>query len=193
MDGEVRDINEDELKHRTALQLLPEPLQAAFSDPPPRELPPGTLGRCAKACVAVSFWAGVALTCTGGLYTMVFVAMKAPWQIPAASGAVAAVGAVLLAKYVAGASRMYRLLRSGTVVDGSLEAIAKVDPGSPRPAFGTSVEFEYSFVDPGENERWGSTYVLWHDRFAELEPGQAVPVCFDPRRSKRHVTLLSIV
>jgi hypothetical protein len=182
-----------EPQHPTGMDLLPDDLRAAFSLPPPRQLPPGTWGRSARAKVGIAFWIGVALLTTGVPYAALFWAMKAPWQIPTAAATVAGVGVLLLVAYLAAVARQQQLLRTGVVVEGRLEAIAKVKPGSPQPAFGTSVEVVCSCIGPSGVERRASSYILWRESFSTLEPGDPVPVCCDPQRPHRQVILLALV
>jgi len=174
------------------LDVLPGPLREAFTRPPPRTLPPGTGARCARASVGQAFWVGVALLTTGGFYTLIFVALDAPWQIPTASAAAGALGAAFLIAYGVQVYRLHTLLRHGIVVTGVVQDLARVQISGRGPVFGTSAELVYRFPGAAGSERTASTFVLWNERVAKLEPGAPLAVCCDIRRPRRYLALLAI-
>lgn len=172
---------------------LPGPIRRALSVPPPRHLPTGVVGRLARGQMTLAFWMGVALTNVGGLYALVFVAMRAPWQIPAAAGAVAAVGVLLLLGCAAGVARRRGLFRHGVVTVGVLDHMARPGPGAPKPRFGTSTEAVYRFTDSRGREHRVSATLLWSDLFVELADGSPVAVLYLPDHPRRSLPLIALV
>lgn len=172
---------------------LADAIREGLSLPPPRPLPPGTVGRLARGKMTLAFWVGVALTNVGGLYALVFLAMRAPWQIPAAAGAVAAVGVLLLAGCAASVARRVGLFRRGVVTTGVLDHMARPGPDAPKPLLGTSTEAVYRFTDSRGREHRVSSTILWSDLFLGLDDGSPVSVLYLPDHPRRSLPLIALV
>jgi len=189
----IPDIGSESVLFEDAAAWLPEPIRQALSVAPPRPMPPGTVGRLARGRMTLTFWAGVALTNVGGFYTVIFLAMGAPWQIPAAAGAVASIGLLLLAACAASVAVRAHLFRRGVVTAGVLERMARPGPKAPRPLFGTSTEVAYRFTDSWGSEHRVSSTILWNDRFSELEEGGLLGVLYRPERPDRNLPLIALI
>ena len=140
-----------------------------------------------------AFWVGIALLNVGGLYTVIFLAMGAPWQIPAVAAAVASAGLVCLAAAAVGVARRITLFRDALVATGVLEDMARPGPGSPRPLFGTSTELRYRFHDSQGEEHRAAATILWDDRFSAIEDGGPLAVLYAPKHPRRSLPVIALL
>ncbi|NOZ78084.1 MAG: hypothetical protein GXP48_02655 [Acidobacteria bacterium] len=172
---------------------LPAPLRRTLAEPVPRSIPPGTFGRLLRGTMGMAFWVGVGLCSVGGAYSVIFFAMGAPWQIPAAAAGVAFLGLLSLAWCLARACGRRYLLRRGELGEAVLEAIGKPDAGLARPFFGVSTEVVYRFVDPQGKEHRRRTVLLWDEGLRELEPGSRLKLLYDTRHPRWNLPLVALL
>jgi hypothetical protein len=188
----IRGLPENEMSTDVAAWLL-EPLRRSLADPPPRRIPSGTRSKLYRGKISVTFWTGVALTNVGGLYAGIFLALGAPWQIPATAAAVGTIGLLLLTVCAVQAYLQVRLFRWGHVTTGVLEQLVKPGPDDPKALFGVSTEVVYRFTDSLGREHRVTTMIPWSRRFFALEPGDSIGVLYLPRRPNRNILVIALV
>jgi len=140
-----------------------------------------------------AFWVGLGLLNVGGAYALIFLAMGAPWQIPAAAAAVAAVGLLCLAAAAVGVARRISLFRDAVVTTGVLEEMARPAPGATRPLFGISTELRYRFNEPQGGVHRAVATILWDDRFAAIEDGDPLDVLYHPKHPRRSLPVVALL
>ncbi len=142
----------------------------------PRDADESLLAATAPGSHAFLLWGGVAFSCVGGGYTLVFAALRAPWQILAGAGGLASAGIVLLLARVWARSRLRGLLRYGVTCEGSVAEVSQAKG-----------MITYRFMAPDGSTRDGT---LRCADMSNVRVGHPVLVCVDADHPSRHVALL---
>jgi hypothetical protein len=155
---------------------------AALRSLPPRRVPaPLAVGcfRYNRPALAVGC---VAALCFSGFYLTIFTALDAPTEIIAAFSLPLAIGVSLASAWFVGAARRLRLLKHGNVAEGEAVAVAPAGASLGEELF----EVRYRFRDVNGREFSGATTLPEGPRLKALAPGDAVLVCYDPKRPARN-------
>jgi len=171
-----------------AVRLTVADIAARLQQPPPRRVTAELVRAVERPSRPMLMWGGVALSCVGGGYTLIFTALRAPWQILGGAATVAVTGAALLTAFAIVTAGLRRLLRDGLLVDGEiLEVDAPVGGQGKRPR---PARLRYRFTSPEGETVTARDAVLWTDPPPPIAAGDMVPVCVLPGRCRRHLVLL---
>jgi hypothetical protein len=162
-----------------------------FKEPPPRWLADKMKKKACRHYRIMQKFIGIALISFGCFYTSIFAALNAPWEIIIAFGSSGILGVMLIICRVFGKFRIIKLLRIGIYAEGELIALAK--PKVEKRSVSTSYEACFIFRDKAGRKRKGRTWIGWQKEFQSLNPGDVVPVCYNPSHPSQNILLLAIL
>jgi len=158
-------------------------LEELLSQQTPRRLPAGLMGRLARIHHPEAIWIIVGLICFGAFYSMMFTALNAPVEIRLGFAVPALVAMIILCWWILGLRAKMRLLVRGQIVEGSLDT-----QENPPRGIDQIVTVSYTFSTKDGIVFSGTSPVVWKEEFRTRSK---VPVCYDPRRPRVHICLLS--
>ncbi len=157
-------------------------------EPPPRAVTGELMRACETSSRPMLMWGGVALASTGSAYSVIFAALRAPWQILGGALATALIGVALLLAFAVVTRRLSRLLRDGLLVTGEILA---VQPPRRLPPSGVAFgRVTYRFTMPTGTTITGRRPVPWTTHPPQPAPGDPLPVCALAEQPRRHLPLL---
>jgi hypothetical protein len=162
-----------------------------FREPPPREIPVDMKKTACRHYCMMQKYIGIALTCFCCFYTSIFAALNAPREIMVAFASAGILGVALTVFRTFGKRRILKLLRMGIYVEGELVALAK--PNADKTVNLTSYEARFSFRDQLGREWKGRTWIGWRKEFQSLNPGDAVPICYNPSHPRQNILLFGVL